>query len=467
LALINRRVRTRAFWLPSETSLIEGVRWLIKLRWLAIAGVVAVPAIGIRFFGLPLFWQGILGVALSLIILNLIYWAILRERFEDGEKEAEALTAATLFAHLQISLDLILLTLLLYFAGGAFNPFRFFYIFHIIIASILLKRRDCFLQAGFAVILFVGLVFLSSSAQVPHFPLYRDFELDTLLKWDQVLIRFSAFAVTVFVAAFLSTSIMERLREKEEQLVNAYQEVVKREKIKSDFARTVAHELRSPMSAIINFIHAVRLSEKDKLSDKSQEFLERALLRGQGLIDLIRDLLDLSRLEAAGPPKLEEMEEVDLIAELELILSVEKTSGDAKGVAVYFNHPPILPRIRYSRAAIQQIFSNLISNAFRYTPAGGVIRVELNREDHRVKCRVSDTGIGIPKEALSQVFSEFYRAPNAKQFSPIGTGLGLSITKTLINRYGGEIKIESETGKGTTFTAYFDFEPSLPVPQTG
>jgi len=145
---------------------------------------------------------------------------------------------------------------------------------------------------------------------------------------------------------------------------------------------------------------------------------------------------------------------------------VEKTSGDAKGVAVYFNHPPLLPRIRYSRAAIQQIFSNLISNAFRYTPAGGVIRVEVTREDHQVKCRVSDTGIGIPKEALSQIFSEFYRAPNAKQFSPIGTGLGLSITKALINRYGGEIKVESETGKGTTFTVFFDLEPKFPAHQT-
>ncbi len=325
MAIINRRVRTHPFWLPSETSLIDGVRWLIKLRWLAIAGVAGALVIGIRFFGLPLFWKGILGVTLSLILLNLIYWAILRERFESGEKETEALTAATLFAHLQISLDLALLTLLLYFAGGAINPFIFFYIFHIIISSILLTRRDSYFQAGFAVILFIGLVFLSKSESIRYFPLYPNFDPAFLLGRDQILVMIASFAVTLFVAAFLSSSIMERLREKEDQLANAYQEVVKREKIKSEFARTVAHELRSPMSAIMNFIHAVRLSEKDRLSEKSQEFLERALLRGQGLIDLIRDLLDLSRLEAAEPPKLEELEEVDLISELELILSVEKT----------------------------------------------------------------------------------------------------------------------------------------------
>jgi len=271
----------------------------------------------------------------------------------------------------------------------------------------------------------------------------------------------SAFAITMFVSAFLSSSIMERLRQKEEELAEACEEVMRRERIKSEFARTVAHELRSPMSAIMNFIHAVRLSEKDRLSEKSQEFLERALQRGQGLIDLIRDLLELSRLEVAEPPKPEELEDVDLIAEIELILSVEKTSADAKGVAVYFHHPPILPRIRYSRAAIQQIFSNLISNAFRYTPAGGMVRVELSRENGRIKAKVSDTGIGIPKEALDKIFSEFYRAPNAKQFSPIGTGLGLSITKTLIDRYGGEIYVESEEGKGTTFTIYFDINPRI------
>ncbi len=463
MALLSRRVRTRPFWLPSETSLIDGVRWLIKLRWLAIAGVAVVLVIGIRFFGLPLYWQGILGVALSLVILNLVYWAILRERFEGTDTEEQDLTAVTVFAHMQISLDLLLLTMLLFFSGGAVNPFSFFYIFHIIISSILLTRRDSYLQSGFAVILYGALVLTSQDPAIHHFPLYPDFDPSPLLGHTQVLIMLSSFAVTLFVAAFLSSSIMERLREKEEQLANAYQEVVKREKIKSDFARTVAHELRSPMSAIMNFIHAVRLSEKDRLSDKSQEFLERALLRGQGLIDLIRDLLDLSRLEAAEPAKLEELEEVDLIGELELILSVEKTSGDAKGVSVYFNHPPVLPRIKYSRAAVQQIFSNLISNAFRYTPPGGVIRVEVSREDHQIKCRVADTGIGIPKESLNQIFSEFYRAPNAKQFSPIGTGLGLSITKALVSRYGGEIAVESEPGKGTAFTAYFDLEPSLPA----
>jgi len=360
-----------------------------------------------------------------------------------------------------------LLTLLLYFAGGALNPFSFFYIFHIIIASILLKRADSYFQAGWALFLYSVLVFLSASKRVPHYPLFPDFNSEDFFRPDQIFLLLGAFAITMFVSTFLSSSIMERLRQREEELAQACEEVSRREKIKSEFARTVAHELRSPMSAIMNFIHAVRLSEKDRLSEKSLEFLERALQRGQGLIDLIRDLLELSRLEVAEPPKPEELEDIDLIAELELILSVEKTSADARGVVVYFNHPPVLPRIRYSRAAIQQIFSNLISNAFRYTPAGGVVRIELSREDGRIKAQVSDTGIGIPKEALGRIFSEFYRAPNAKQFSPIGTGLGLSITKTLIDRYGGEIYVDSEEGKGTTFTIYFEISPRTSIRRAG
>jgi len=467
LALFKRPEPSHPFWLPAETSLIEGVRWLIKLRWLAIAGVMFALLVGIRFLHLPLYWQGILAIALALVFFNLIYWAIFRERFEEGERSGQTYAFATFFAHLQISLDLILLTLLLYFSGGALNPFSFFYIFHIIIASILLKRADSYFQAGWALLLYSMLVFLSASERVPHYPLYPDFNLENFYRPDQIFLLIGAFAITMFVSAFLSSSIMERLRQREEELAQACEEVSRREKIKSEFARTVAHELRSPMSAIMNFIHAVRLSEKDRLSEKSLEFLERALQRGQGLIDLIRDLLELSRLEVAEPPKPEELEEIDLIAELELILSVEKTSADARGVAVYFNHPPVLPRIRYSRAAIQQIFSNLISNAFRYTPAGGVVRIELSREDGRIKAQVSDSGIGIPKEALGRIFSEFYRAPNAKQFSPIGTGLGLSITKTLIDRYGGKIYVDSEEGKGTTFTIYFDISPRSGIRRAG
>jgi signal transduction histidine kinase len=459
LAVIDRQARTGPSWLPSQTGLIEGVRWLIKLRWLAICGVIVALIIGIRILGLPLFWQGILAVALALVILNLIYWMILRERFEDRQGEDQALASATFFTHLQVILDLVLLTLLLYFAGGALNPFSFFYIFHIIISSILLKRTDSFLQAGWALILFLVLVFLTSSMRVPHFPLYHDFEPGDLLRWDQTLILISAFAITVFVAAFLSTSIMERLRQREQELASAYEEVIKRERIKGEFARTVAHELRSPMSAVMDFIYAIRITEKDRLSEKSQEYLERALQRGRGLIDLIRDLLELAWLESQSPPKTEEMDEVDLITEIELILALEKTSPDAKTATIKFNHPPSVPRIRYSKAAVQEIFSNLICNAFRYTPAGGEVCVDINQEDHRIKCQVSDTGIGIPRSAQDQIFSEFYRAPNARQFSPAGTGLGLSITKTLIARYGGEIRLESEEGKGTTFTVYFDLEP--------
>jgi signal transduction histidine kinase len=455
LTIINRPARHRPFWLPAETSLIEGVRWLIQLRWLAIAGVIGAAAAGTLIFRLPLFWEGILGVALILALLNGTYYLILYKRYKGREREPGALNRAVFFAHLQIFIDLLLLTLLLYFAGGAINPFSFFYIFHIIITSILISRRDSYLQAAWAVILFVTLVFLTASSKVPYFPLYAGLDRARILSREQMLILIASFAITIFIAAFLTNSIMETLRRKEEELARAYEEVAKREKIKSEFARTVAHELKSPMSAIISFIHAVKLTEKETLSNKALEFLDRALLRGQGLIDLIRDLLELASLESSEPPKAEELEDIDLIAEMDLVLSVEKTAAEAKGITTYSNHPPVLPRMKYSRAAIQQIFSNLVSNAVRYTPAGGSIKVELSRKDNKIKCVISDTGIGIPKDSIGKLFTDFYRAPNAKQFSPTGTGLGLSITKALIELYGGSIFVESEEGKGTTFTVYF------------
>jgi signal transduction histidine kinase len=455
VAIINRPPRHRPFWLPAETSLIEGVRWLIQLRWLAIAGVIGALLAGIYLFHLPLFWQGILVVSLFLALLNLVYYLILQRRYKGREKDPDALNRAVFFAHLQIFLDLFLLTLLLYFAGGPLNPFNFFYIFHIIITSILISRRDSYLQSAWAVILFISLVLLTASGKVDYFPLYPGLDHRLFLGPRQILLIIGAFSITIFIAAFLTNSIMETLRRREEELARAYEEVAKREKIKSEFARTVAHELKSPMSAIMSFIHAVKLTEQDKLSDKAQDFLDRALKRGQGLVDLIRDLLELSQLESSDAPKPEELEDIDLISELELVVSVEKTSAESKGITTYFTHPPVLPKLRYSRAAIQQIFTNLISNAVRYTPAGGTVRVELSRKNNKLKCTISDTGIGIPKDSMGKLFTDFYRAPNAKQFSPTGTGLGLAITKALIELYGGSIFVESEEGKGTTFTVYF------------
>ena len=115
---------------------------------------------------------------------------------------------------------------------------------------------------------------------------------------------------------------------------------------------------------------------------------------------------------------------------------------------------------------MDRIFVNLVDNAIKYTPSGGRVVVSLGRTDGEIFVRVEDTGIGIPEDALPNLFEEFFRAANAKEFE-VGTGLGLAIVKDLTHRYGGEIEVQSTEGVGTTFTVRFPicFLPECSLPQ--
>ena len=116
------------------------------------------------------------------------------------------------------------------------------------------------------------------------------------------------------------------------------------------------------------------------------------------------------------------------------------------------------PVIRGNRTALAQLFNNLISNAVRYTPAGGTVRVVLSPAPGEVEVRVEDSGIGIAPEHLEHLFEDFYRAPNAKSFSENGTGLGLSIVRQSVQMHGGTVRVESELGRGTRFIVTLPLE---------
>ncbi len=162
----------------------------------------------------------------------------------------------------------------------------------------------------------------------------------------------------------------------------------------------------------------------------------------------MRDLLDLSRLRAEAEVPRDRVQLAQLIAgEAELYadpllakdlrFSLDNQAGD--------------PVVRGNRTALAQLFNNLISNAVRYTPKGGSVRVALRPAESGVEVRVEDSGIGIAPEHLEHLFEDFYRAPNAKTFSENGTGLGLSIVRQSVQMHGGTVRVESEIGRGTRF----------------
>jgi len=181
--------------------------------------------------------------------------------------------------------------------------------------------------------------------------------------------------------------------------------------------------------------------------------VSRASKRMDGLSGMVNELLLVAqdRFEALEP----KLEEVNLLDALESTVQLHEAEAISKDITVNLDADPEPRPVRATLDNIERVFSNLLSNAIKYTPRGGRIAMSLRDVDHRyLLFRISDTGIGIPKEAQAHIFEEFYRAPNARKLDEIGTGLGLAITRRFIEHFGGRLVFESEEGKGTTFSFF-------------
>jgi signal transduction histidine kinase len=230
----------------------------------------------------------------------------------------------------------------------------------------------------------------------------------------------------------------------------AYQMLENLDREKSEFVRMVTHELRSPVQVTSSLLNVLRRGYVGDLNEKQEDLVDRAHRRLRFLQSLIDDLLDL----AAGKAEVLATAERGLVSlekVLESVLERYESPAKEKGIALHYERPQDMLNIWGDRSELDRILNNLVSNAVKYTSQGQVC-VAAEKVDHLARVTVSDTGIGIPEDALPQLFNEFFRAPNAKQLQESGTGLGLAIVKDLVERYDGSIDVTSAEGEGTTFT---------------
>ncbi|NOQ18202.1 MAG: GAF domain-containing protein [Dehalococcoidales bacterium] len=216
------------------------------------------------------------------------------------------------------------------------------------------------------------------------------------------------------------------------------------------FLSMAAHDLKAPLSAVQTYFGVLLGGFTDELSTRQTDILERCSTRIAQLLELINDLLDISKIEAGQI--VTEMEEVSLKTIVDGPVEMGHTLAERKGLKLKVDIPKKLPHLYVASTRLQNALTQLISNAITYTDPGGSVKLRIVDSPNTVRFEVSDTGIGIPKEELDQVFKEFFRASNVKVK---GSGLGLSIVKGIIEAHGGDIWAESpcpETGKGCRFT---------------
>ncbi len=218
------------------------------------------------------------------------------------------------------------------------------------------------------------------------------------------------------------------------------------DKMKSEFVATVSHDLKTPLTAIRGFADLVAMS--GPLSEQQKEFIGRIKEVTREMAALISDLLDLGKIEAGV-----EMEQVpcDLKALAAEVVHDLEFRAQEKKIVLEMEIPETVPPVIGDPGRLKQVLTNLVSNAIKYTPEGGHVWIRISPENGRLVTSVQDTGIGISAHDQKQIFHKFYRVRTEETAHIEGTGLGLSIARSIVERHGGRIWVESEPGKGSTF----------------
>jgi signal transduction histidine kinase len=430
---------------PKDIRLVERAYWLIKLRWIAVGGVGLTTFLA--HLVLPSMQDfALYGIAILLALYNATVLLLLKRLTRSLKKTP--IPVVKKLINVQISADLLILTVLLHFSGGFENPFVFFFIFHMVIASILLSVRESYLQATFAVVLFGLLILLEYLQFIPHHCL-KGFVVHCLHRDGRYVFgTYLVFVITLYLVVYMASHIARRLRQAEQAHRQANILLQEKDHIKDEYVLRVTHDIKGHLATIQSCLGVIVKRLIGPLDDQQADFISRAHSRTVKLSKFVRTLLKLTQMRLSNEL---EMGVFSLGDAVHNVVTAVKSKADDKQITLSCNVGSSEDKIFGNQFSIEEVITNLLLNAIKYTPAKGTVEVDLKDGEDCMLVEISDTGIGIPQEEQSKIFREFYRATNAREIERDGTGLGLSIVKHILERHGGKIQVESKEGCGTTF----------------
>ncbi len=410
----------------------EGARWLVSLRWLACASVFVV-------IWLTSTWLGLIANPLPLYVVGcaLLGYNVLFRLSQRNWASAERDVQRSIF--LQITFDLVALTLLLYFSDLSRNPFLFFFVFHMIIASMYLHGWTPYFIAALATTLVGAVMLLEYLEVIPVYPL-RFTAARQPLEPMHLVGLFVAFASTLWITVYFTTSIHRYVD-------RAHAEIRQKEKMLGigQLVAGIAHQIANPLDGMQNCLqhigarvkHDAHLTEYVQLMVEALERIERTA----------------KRVQAFARPRGITLQSTDVNRAVEWTLQVLGTSHEAN-VQIETEMGDV-PPVQGDPYTLQEVLFNLCTNALAAMPDGGTLTLRtaaLGRKDESqmgsVAVEVSDTGVGIPPAQLEKIFEPFYTTRGESG----GTGLGLGLCRMLISEMGGRIDVRSVLQQGTTFT---------------
>ena len=221
-------------------------------------------------------------------------------------------------------------------------------------------------------------------------------------------------------------------------------------RLKSEFLANMSHELRTPLNAILGFSEILKDNLVELTTEQRQECLQNIHASGKHLLELVNDVLDLSKIEA-GRMELQ-YDRFAVVGAIREVYNVIRSLSERRDIQLDVSIDPEELDVRADKSKFKQVMYNLLSNAIKFTPQGGRVWVAARAENDELVVEVGDTGIGIPKEHQLRIFNEFYQVEAATTRQVEGTGLGLALTRRLLQLHGGWITVASEPGQGSVFT---------------
>ncbi len=419
--------------------------WLITLRWFAIIGIFIAYYIARHYLNISIADLPVYSIIVFLILLNLLSFSLLKYLQKQGVRES--LKDVKRIINFQISTDLIVLTVLLHYSGGVENPFIIYYIFHMIIGSIMLSTKESFLQTSFALMLLGAMTYLEYSGILRHFPLQGFVTANMYNNLTYLACTGFIFISTSYFVVYITRNIIKQSEKHEAAYLQANAELEHKDKIKNEYVMRITHDIKGHITAIQSCISVLNEKLTGPLNSQQEEFVSRAYKRIQILNKFISDLLSITNRKLLQKS---EKKYFSLKNLLEEIIKMTENNAQEKNISLIKNIGSSIDNIYGEPSSVEEVLSNIIQNAVKYSYAGKNVLINVKDKMENVLVEVIDSGMGIPENEIPLIFNEFYRAKNAKAEMKDGTGLGLAISKNIVEDHGGKIWIESKVNVGTT-----------------
>lgn len=429
------------FWRAIRTRNL----WFIRLRYIAVVMLIGFLLVGEFLLEFILTNAQIIAISLiatSILIYNLTLHKIRKYVGCDPNK-----FNCLHLSLIQMVLDLISLMVLVYYTGLISSPLYMFFIFHMIIGSLILPGYLVYTAAGVVSFTFILLNMLQRYDLINNHFIQglHTFPQSHNMTYD--IIFLIVFVLMLFISVYIGNKISKQLYTREQQLRTTLEKLNEAEIAKQKYIMGVVHEVKTPVTAIHSIIDIILNKFTGPINNEVEVKLKRAQIRTLETLNLLNDILQISKLKLLD---IRNTEEVDINEYVLKLIDKHLETAKAKNIELnYVDKRENKKNIKSDRLLLDLAISNILSNAIKYSNNDGKVELLLANYSDGIVFEINDNGIGIPKEEIKKIFSQFYRASNIDKTRHEGTGMGLAIVKEITEMLGGEISIESPSKLGT------------------